>query len=206
MVNLCLTSWTSPKAPLPMTLTSLKSSVFIRHCPISADTSASKQHCTNMQHLQHRSHYTTYICWRRHQCSWSSWWRGGRSQRRGPGPRPEDSPHWQWIWRERHIYDWSATRQIIQKKYMLHWADLLSYYLRHEPIFSYHLLSWILSSSLRSLSFLSLSSEIICLLILNHEVLLYHMYDKDFIIFLSKLLSLVMISRIPIHDLILWNR
>ena len=41
-VNLCLTNWTSPKAPLPMTLIRLKSSVFIRHWPISEDTSASK--------------------------------------------------------------------------------------------------------------------------------------------------------------------
>ncbi len=42
LVNLCLTSWTSPKAPLPMTLIRLKSSVFIRFSPISSETSTSE--------------------------------------------------------------------------------------------------------------------------------------------------------------------
>ena len=42
LVYLCLTSWTSPKAPRPITLIRLKSSAFIRFSTICSEISTSK--------------------------------------------------------------------------------------------------------------------------------------------------------------------
>ena len=96
LVNLCRTNCTSPNAPLPMTLIKLKSSVFIRHCPISEETLASRKRY--LMYLTSSFHnHCTYICWRRHLCFWFSWWLDGRSPRPWPALRPANSPHWWWI-------------------------------------------------------------------------------------------------------------
>ena len=137
-VNLCLTNWTSPKAPLPMTLIKLKSSVFIRHCPISADTSASAQNCCHTLLLLIKDQLTSV----------------------DKGINIFNFPN------GRMVTVWHQSLNCIQKTVNIHDGSDNGHFYQHLLLLKTNLLSCILSSNIRSLSFRSLSSGLLLFLLI----------------------------------------